>query len=989
MTSSSPLRARRATFSAVLMLSGTFAYGADRTWTNASGGTFTTAANWAGSLVAGAADRAIFNATASNALYGVNFAGNVTNDRLSVRDNVLFSLGGSTYALTGSSPMVIGEGGTDAGSLTIGNGTISTATGLSSIIGGAAGSSGMLTVQSTATLSMGASLFVGLLANGTLNVSGRYTGTSLVVGGSSSASGVVNVTGGIADVSLTGTAAIGDFADGTLLFSGASFSAPTMNIGDQPGGNGTFVQTGAAGITTVTTTRVAQFNNTGVLQLTAGTYNSSNTFVGGSLNDVAGNGTVFIGGGVSAARYNNTGVMRVGTSGSSVGGNGTLIVTGSNAQLTTGSLAVGTASSNGYVRVQHAGAIINSGVVNIGGNSRGTLEILSGGVVNATTVTIGEAINSIGVLQMNGAGSALNAGTSLFRVGAFAGSTGLVDITGGAVLTSGTGSIGVGSGAAGTVNVSGTGSGWVASSSIGVGSISSNGYLRVGPGATVSAGSLSTFSINALGTVEIDGGTLRAGNLTKAATGILDFASGTLQLTSGTLSIAAGGPLGDQLQLNPGQNLLGTTINISGIAAMQGGRLSAATIGVQPGGQLLLQNPSSVVAGLVANQGKVLGSGAVAGTLSNSAAGEVRAGLGERIAFTGTATSFNGGQINLLGGEVEFGGTFTNQLAGRVNGRGLLRASVISNFGTMTFSAGISDVFGDLTNIANAKTIITGAGNATFYGNVTNAVPTSEFRVSPGSIASFLGNVTGLSQFTGSGTTIFEGPASFGRINKSGATRVGPFGSLSAEHIRDEALFIEGATSILPNGTNAGASRVNKLDIDSGGRFDLSNNGLIIDYTGGSPFATIRGYIIAGRNGGAWNGDGINSTTAASNPVAALALAEASEIGSPAVFFGQSIDSTAVLARYTLLGDADLSGGVNLDDFTALAAGFGQPGSRWSRGDFNYDGVTNLDDFTALAANFGQTPPADAPRAAVPEPAGAILGLLAVAASMLPARRRR
>ena len=55
-------------------------------------------------------------------------------------------------------------------------------------------------------------------------------------------------------------------------------------------------------------------------------------------------------------------------------------------------------------------------------------------------------------------------------------------------------------------------------------------------------------------------------------------------------------------------------------------------------------------------------------------------------------------------------------------------ASTIGNSGSITLSAGISDVYGTLTNASGAKTIITGAGNATFYDNVTNSAG-SEFRV--------------------------------------------------------------------------------------------------------------------------------------------------------------------------------------------------------------------------------------------------------------------
>jgi len=64
---------------------------------------------------------------------------------------------------------------------------------------------------------------------------------------------------------------------------------------------------------------------------------------------------------------------------------------------------------------------------------------------------------------------------------------------------------------------------------------------------------------------------------------------------------------------------------------------------------------------------------------------------------------------------------------------------------------------------------------------------------------------------------------------------------------------------------------------------------------------------------------------------------------------------------FVLAGDANRDRAVNLDDFTALAANFGRPGSSFSQGDFNYDRAVNLDDFTLLASKFGNVlaaPPA-------------------------------
>jgi hypothetical protein len=171
-------------------------------------------------------------------------------------------------------------------------------------------------------------------------------------------------------------------------------------------------------------------------------------------------------------------------------------------------------------------------------------------------------------------------------------------------------------------------------------------------------------------------------------------------------------------------------------------------------------------------------------------------------------------------------------------------------------------------------------------------------------------------------------------------------------------------------------------------KLDLTNNGLIINYpltepATTSPLADTVLRIIAGRNSGTWDGNGITSSLATPSNGNGIGVVEAAAAGIT-TFMGQPVDTTAVLVRYTRLGDANLSGGVDLDDFTALAAGFGA-GTSWREGDFNYDGVVNLDDFTLLASNFGTSLPADGARA-VPEPTGlAVLGL----AAGLVARRRR
>lgn len=63
---------------------------------------------------------------------------------------------------------------------------------------------------------------------------------------------------------------------------------------------------------------------------------------------------------------------------------------------------------------------------------------------------------------------------------------------------------------------------------------------------------------------------------------------------------------------------------------------------------------------------------------------------------------------------------------------------------------------------------------------------------------------------------------------------------------------------------------------------------------------------------------------------------------------------------FILAADANRDRNVNLDDFTILAANFGQTGRVFSQGNFDYSpgGGVTLNDFTILASQFGKTLPA-------------------------------
>jgi hypothetical protein len=248
----------------------------------------------------------------------------------------------------------------------------------------------------------------------------------------------------------------------------------------------------------------------------------------------------------------------------------------------------------------------------------------------------------------------------------------------------------------------------------------------------------------------------------------------------------------------------------------------------------------------------------------------------------------------------------------------------------------------------------------------------------------------------------------------AGATVVFPGAEFLATRITQASLTVNAA------GTSAGSviiaaagtlgmvtSKVNALNIAGGAtpaaQVDLANTNLVVDYATGtaSPLATVRAQIRSGYNPGgpAWTGNGITSSEAATHAGMGLGYAEASDAlgltGSQTVtWFGQTVDATSVLIRYTKSGDANLDGVVDFADLVKLAQHYNDAsgGRTWFEGDFNYDGNVDFNDLVAIAQNYntglsGQPTGAELPAgfeqqfaaamASVPEPGGvAVAGVI-------------
>ncbi len=170
------------------------------------------------------------------------------------------------------------------------------------------------------------------------------------------------------------------------------------------------------------------------------------------------------------------------------------------------------------------------------------------------------------------------------------------------------------------------------------------------------------------------------------------------------------------------------------------------------------------------------------------------------------------------------------------------------------------------------------------------------------------------------------------------------------------SLTIQGDASVALTGPANQVLVTGSINLTGTAALDVRDKAVIVNYSGASPIESIRAAIASGYSAGAWNGPGINSSTAATTAGTAVGFADATDLFTtfPATFAGQSVDNTSVLLRHTLNGDANLDRNTNLVDFNRLASNFGQPSRRWSTGDFNFDTGANLADFNLLAGQFGQ-----------------------------------
>jgi autotransporter-associated beta strand protein len=504
-----------------------------------------------------------------------------------------------------------------------------------------------------------------------------------------------------------------------------------------------------------------------------------------------------------------------------------------------------------------------------------------------------------------------------------------------------------------------------------------------------------------VGTTTISGGTLQIGaGTTSGALGsgaITNNASLAFN-ESGTLTIAntiSGS--GTLYQTGTGTTVLNATSTYTGATVISSGELSAGTIAnggvnssigastnaaanlVLDGGTLKVTVASISTDRLftLTSKGGGLESSSNGGiTWAGPGAVVVPAGGNRTLTLTGTslANNFNLDLNDPSDGKTSLTKTGTGRWFLGGNSRGYSGDTTVAG-GTLNLNTGNVLPFG----AGKGNVVITG-GTLSLGNNNTsiNALNGNGGTLSQGGTntrsltlgngdasGTFSGVLTGSGVFsivkTGNGTQALLGSNAWG-----GGTTVNA-GQLIMSSTNDGTITVSGGTfqittkaqSLDPTGTS-----IVPAIFTSGGKLDIGNNGVVVDWTGSSPIASIQQQIANG---------GITTSFVDANH--AIGFGEASSLGIGS-FGGVTVDTSAIVMRATTIGDANLDGVVNTSDFMRFANDFGNTGAYWSDGDFNGDGVVNALDFNALATHFGQTMSAPVLGTLVPEPgATAILGI--------------
>jgi len=597
------------------------------------------------------------------------------------------------------------------------------------------------------------------------------------------------------------------------------------------------------------------------------------------------------------------------------------------------------ARSEGRVTL-NSSALLKASTLNLGSSGDGSLTVNSGARVEAGFIGLGGAYGSTGSLVVSGANATADA--SIVTIGL--GGAGVATASGGAVVTSGAGpeqdtTLGYNSGADGLLSVIGTGTQWN-TRLLRVG-LSGRGEVDIDNGARVSGGILSIAqdaTARGVVTVRGAGSSLVVTNATQGA----GYAE--VNIEAGATATLSGGATG-KYQI-PNTNLNGGTLTVTNLATPI--HFNAGTLQVTGSTGLAIGTAA------VTGQSAVNADFAVPATGTLQVSGQLNVGANRRLSVGGGGTievgaaatdvSANAGTLDVIRGTLLAHNAFVNQAGGTLTvvGSNLVTFQAgLQNSGSVTL-AGVG-VAGAVANAATGTIYV--ADTATFGGKVTN-----NGTIAAAGSVSFNGGLTnnGAINVTGTQNAASPSSASFvttGGVDGAGSLTVGAGAAAATAYVKQQSLHVtdRGGLYLLASATPT-ARVVKSVQIDAGGKIDLADNSLIVDYNAGaSPLPAVRAAVLAK-----------SITSSALTSRSAIGYAEATDVP---VTSRQGADDGAVIVRQTLAGDANLDGAVDFNDLVRLAQSYNTQVSTatdswWAHGDFTGDGVNDFNDLVKLAQNY-------------------------------------
>ena len=472
---------------------------------------------------------------------------------------------------------------------------------------------------------------------------------------------------------------------------------------------------------------------------------------------------------------------------------------------------------------------------------------------------------------------------------------------------------------------------------------------------------------------DMQGNISGAGGLTKTGNGRLTISGtnsylGATNITAGILEVGNGGATG---------SLGAGSVTNSGILKFN----RSGTLNVPnaiSGSGSLQQNGTgtTVLSGVNPYTGSTTINAGTLGGTSDAAFGAIA----NPIAINGNST-------------LQGAATFTTNRTLNVTGNGKIDATTGSVF-TLGATSVINGVGQTITKTGNGTLNISGTQN---YLNLVTSAGTTNVNTPLGTTPTALTAVTTVTANAATNFTVSQNLKSL---------TIGPGALVTLTPHISPIKHID----ISPN----------TLTIDPTGKLNITDNVLVVRGANApanaANLAAITAEIATGSNGGAWNGAGINSSTAAGdiNFLTAVGVIDNSVIGLTTFGGVTGLTGFEILVKYTYYGDANLDGQVTGADYSLIDNGFANSLTGWFNGDFNYDGVVTGADYSLIDNGFanqgaqlrpdggafgsellaltdpivvnsaGQAP---AGQAVVPEPGS--IALLAAGALGLLGRRRR